>query len=682
MPLKAANDRIDNLIKDMSNESYGGGSGRGDDPVPVTFEPGAAPVLCYRNRSRCQACKAAMFAILLHPNPTSFYSDPIFGSGIDAYLVAIQHSFSHGSHPLPGLPRPPPSITISRHLSQRPPLKPEVGKKSIPVTLSPGSALVLNVRAPRTMISAQAEGSGYRYSTDTVRPTPYRHLKVRIVLAARGPTSLSAWVVIWRMGACSGGGASADTRQHVSTTIFVSAHHAILVRRARGRSRSCGGAAAPPAQHNSPHRPPDCEKLAPQIAVMPVAVSALDFMASSSLLEMPVVAFAFGSFGDILAVIQLAIAIAIFFYQRGKPSTECTEAEKEVELLRNDLFLVHLALQRTAGSPLAPIANERIQNEVVRCQKLLAPNFAKITAPRGLWQKVRWVTSQEKELAAFKAQVIERRTALNLILEFINSGALLALPDRIDQGVGGLSQQLATCHAQIETQMAANSDALFALPDRIDQGVGGLSQQLATCHARIETQMAANSGALLALPDRIDQGVGGLSQLLATCRAEIVAEIMATVSHIPCGVYEAMFVVISPTGISIPISLTLCVSYEVLDDILTTYMRHRREAGGHYVERGDYKIVSPAGDIIQPPQFDRIIKAGLTLEISIIKRVRESRRCPQCGFTKSPTLDVGQWITCYNVNCGSKYQILALKLNSPPGFTVSPFPPLLLHSTR
>ena len=72
-PLKAANDRIDNLIKDMvccasssasvltyptlqSNESYGGGSGRGDDPVPVMFEPGAAPVVCYRNRSRCQGC--------------------------------------------------------------------------------------------------------------------------------------------------------------------------------------------------------------------------------------------------------------------------------------------------------------------------------------------------------------------------------------------------------------------------------------------------------------------------------------------------------------------------------------------------------------------------------------------------------------------------------------------------
>jgi hypothetical protein len=70
-------------------------------------------------------------------------------------------------------------------------------------------------------------------------------------------------------------------------------------------------------------------------------------------------------------------------------------------------------------------------------------------------------------------------------------------------------------------------------------------------------------GALLTLPDRIDRGVGGLSQQLATCHAEIVAEIMATVSHIPRGVYEAMFVVISPTGISIPISLTLCVSYEV-----------------------------------------------------------------------------------------------------------------------
>ncbi|KAJ6545736.1 hypothetical protein B0H19DRAFT_287208 [Mycena capillaripes] len=272
---------------------------------------------------------------------------------------------------------------------------------------------------------------------------------------------------------------------------------------------------------------------------------------------MPVVAFAFGSFGDILAVVQLAIAIAIFFYQRGKPSTEWEETEKEVELLRNDFLLVHLALQRTAGSPLAPVANERIQKEVGRCQKLLAPGFAKITAPQGFWQKVRWVASQEKALAAFKAQVIEHRTALNLILEFINSGALLALPDRIDKGVGSLSQQLAASHAQIEAEIAANS------------------------------------GVLLALPDHIDRGIVGLSQQLAACRAEILAEIMVTVGQIPRGVYEAMFVVISPTGISIPISVTLCVSYEVLDKILTTYLRNRREAGGHYVERGDYSIVSP-----------------------------------------------------------------------------------------
>jgi hypothetical protein len=66
---------------------------------------------------------------------------------------------------------------------------------------------------------------------------------------------------------------------------------------------------------------------------------------------------------------------------------------------------------------------------------------------------------------------------------------------------------------------------------------------------------------LRALPDRIGQGVGGLSQQLAIFRTEIMLEIMATVNQIPRDVYEAMFVVISPTGISIPISVTLCVSF-------------------------------------------------------------------------------------------------------------------------
>jgi vacuolar-type H+-ATPase subunit I/STV1 len=136
---------------------------------------------------------------------------------------------------------------------------------------------------------------------------------------------------------------------------------------------------------------------------------------------MPVFAFAFGSFGDILATIQLAITIAIFLHRSGIPSTECVETEKEVKSLGSDLDLVHLALQRTSPSSVAPLVEKRIQEEVTRCHKLLARFFTKVTAPQSLWQKVRWAASQEKQIAAFKAQVIERRTALGFILDFINS---------------------------------------------------------------------------------------------------------------------------------------------------------------------------------------------------------------------------------------------------------------------
>lgn len=136
---------------------------------------------------------------------------------------------------------------------------------------------------------------------------------------------------------------------------------------------------------------------------------------------MPLFALAYGSFGDILATVQLAIKIAILLRQRDTPSTECKKTEAELKSLSGDLDLAHLALQRMPTSPLFPFVAKRLHDEVSRSHELMARFFTKITAPRGLWDKVWWAASQEKELAAFRAQVIERRTALGLIVDFMNS---------------------------------------------------------------------------------------------------------------------------------------------------------------------------------------------------------------------------------------------------------------------
>jgi hypothetical protein len=73
------------------------------------------------------------------------------------------------------------------------------------------------------------------------------------------------------------------------------------------------------------------------------------------------------------------------------------------------------------------------------------------------------------------------------------------------------------------------------------------------------------------------------------------------------------------------------------------------EAGGRYVERGDYSLVLPEGDFIGPKQFIQTLTIGMTLEISIIKHHYGGvgNGCPQCGGIDAgaPHDSFAQWIT-------------------------------------
>ncbi|KAJ6561434.1 hypothetical protein DFH09DRAFT_493488 [Mycena vulgaris] len=377
---------------------------------------------------------------------------------------------------------------------------------------------------------------------------------------------------------------------------------------------------------------------------------------------MPVFAFGFGSFGDILAAVQLAVRIAIILRQSGN-STECAETEKALKALSGDLDLADRTLQQTAGSPLAPFVAARIRDEIVQCHKLMARFFMKITTPQSLVQKVRWAASQEKKLAKFRTQIIERRSALGLIMDVINSGALMAVRDRIDDvsaqvrqghtliqdvhnGVSNVAQQFDDVGGQVRQGHTLIQDVQSGVNNVAQQldDVGGFSQRLDEVGGQVRHGHSL-----------IQDSVSGLVEQLATYHAQIVA----VINHVPHGVSQAMFVVVSPTGISIPVSVTFCTSYSVLDDILRTYMRGRKEAGGHYVERGDYSIVSPEGDTIYPPAFTRTLKAGLLLEMSIIKRGGKLYGCPQCKSLSVWDLKyqaAADWTWCKNPECSSTFR--------------------------
>ncbi|KAJ6536767.1 hypothetical protein DFH09DRAFT_1369322 [Mycena vulgaris] len=343
---------------------------------------------------------------------------------------------------------------------------------------------------------------------------------------------------------------------------------------------------------------------------------------------MPVFAFGFGSFGDILAAVQLAVRIAIILRQSGN-STESAETEKELKALSCDLDLADRTLQQTAGSPLASFVAARIRDEVVQCHKLMARFFMKITTPQSLVQKIRWAASQEKELAKLKTQIIERRSALGLVMDVINSGALMAVRDHVDD-VGGqctmVSATLPSSFGDVGGQVRHG----HTLIQDVQNGVSSFSMQLDEVGGQVRhghTQIQDVHNGVSSVAQRLDETASAvLLQQLATYHEQVIA----VIRHVPDGISEAMFVVISPIGIPIPISLTFCTSYNLLDDILKRYMRGRKEAGGHYVERGDYSIVSPEGDTILPPTFIRTLTAGLLQN----SRAPKSQRAPK--FQRAP----------------------------------------------
>ncbi|KAF8150526.1 hypothetical protein K438DRAFT_1988481 [Mycena galopus ATCC 62051] len=279
---------------------------------------------------------------------------------------------------------------------------------------------------------------------------------------------------------------------------------------------------------------------------------------------MPVFSLAYGSFGDIFTTAQLVVQIITTLRRGGRSSRGWRETENELKGLGNDLA------QLTLHPPSDPVMAARVQQEVARSHLVMAGFFAKINSSTGLLQKLIWAVSEERELAAFRAQVIERRTALGVLLGLINSGALVAVQARVEE-VCALVQ------------------------DRVDD----ISSQVGNGNATIVQDMHDH--------------ISGIARQLALYQAQVTA----VISQVPHRVLDETFVVVSPTGMRIPISVAFCTSYEILDGVLKTYMRGRREVGSRYVERGDYTIAWKQDKVIAPAQFMRTVQAGMHLEMVI-----------------------------------------------------------------
>ncbi|KAJ7888641.1 hypothetical protein B0H14DRAFT_2693269 [Mycena olivaceomarginata] len=165
----------------------------------------------------------------------------------------------------------------------------------------------------------------------------------------------------------------------------------------------------------------------------------------------------------------------------------------------------------------------------------------------------------------------------------------------------------------------------------------------------LKAQLDHAGSQLLRVGDKIDH----LGDRLAAYHDAILSLPIAR------GVSDNIFCVVDPVGGNIPISLRYCHLYSDLDRIIKAYMENRPEAGGLYVQRGDYNIVSSEGSIISPMEFSETVKAGMQVEMSIIKRTFHAWRERRAQSNTSPpdNAKAREWFICANPACGRKYEI-------------------------
>ncbi|KAJ7748806.1 ankyrin repeat-containing domain protein [Mycena maculata] len=201
-------------------------------------------------------------------------------------------------------------------------------------------------------------------------------------------------------------------------------------------------------------------------------------------------ALAFGSFGDFVSAIQLIPDIIEVMRGGGKSSREWAETEKELKALCADLTNI-LTLEPTALDQ--AIAN-RLKEEGAHCRSTAFEFYSKITASRGIFQRLWWATSEEKELVEFRRQLIACRAALSGVVGQINLAVLGDVRDRVEDQLGNQERALygvQYCVGEVGEQVRLGNA-------RIEDGVSGVTQQLTD-------QEQTLSGALSRVRNRVDE---------------------------------------------------------------------------------------------------------------------------------------------------------------------------------
>ncbi|KAJ7230101.1 hypothetical protein GGX14DRAFT_409971 [Mycena pura] len=340
-----------------------------------------------------------------------------------------------------------------------------------------------------------------------------------------------------------------------------------------------------------------------------------------------ILSLAYGSFGDILESARLAKRIIDVLRSAGSSSSKRQQIISTLEGMHDDMSTLSTL---DFHSSLEVQYLDRLATEVALCRSLMDRFYARINQSNSVLGRVLMALSEETELASWKTQISERRRALHRLLHLLNSECLAAIGDQLGL-VGSQMQYVGSRVDSVEAQV---------------QNVG------------VEVRSVG-----LIVTNYLSDEVSHMRSQILEFGTDVERMIARMSLH---DVLDSVFFVMDPLGRPITIQLSHCDNFSDLDRILKAFLHNRPQAGGRYVERGDYSIVSPEGRNVLPVHFAAELRAGIQFDMSIVKRsiITQSielqkptaQKCPYCQYT-NPDAAEGSWINCSNSRCERKYQI-------------------------
>ncbi|KAJ7190262.1 hypothetical protein GGX14DRAFT_606084 [Mycena pura] len=315
---------------------------------------------------------------------------------------------------------------------------------------------------------------------------------------------------------------------------------------------------------------------------------------------------AYGSFGDILESARLAKRIIDVLRSAGSSSSKRQQIISTLEAMHDDMSTLS-TLESFHSSSLEVQYLDKLSTEVALCRSLMDRFYARINQSNSVLGRVLMALSEETELASWKTQISERRRALHRLLHLLNSKRLATIGDQL---------------GRVESQMQYVGSRVDSVESQV-QNVG------------VEVRSVG-----LIVTNCLSDEVSHMKSQIREFGTEVERMIAKMSLH---DVSDSVFFVMDPLGRPMTIQLSHCDNFNDLDRILKAFLHNRPQAGGRYVERGDYSIVSPEGRNVLPVHFAAELRAGIQFDMSIVKRSIITRtielqkptaqKCPYCQYT-------------------------------------------------